>query len=47
MTITLETAENTVKWGNAGFGLLSAIISMVGLIANAKNGQSIKGKPEE
>lgn len=42
MTINLETAEKAAKWGSVGFGLLTALISMVNLIAEAKNGRSVK-----
>ena len=46
MTINIKTAERAVNWGAAGFGLLTAIVSMVGLIAEAKNGKSVKVKPD-
>ena len=47
MTINIETAERAAKWGNAGFGLLTAVISMISLATDAKNRQSVKNKPEK
>jgi len=47
MTINLETAEKAARWGSAGIGLLTAIISLVSLVAGAKNGRPDKEEPDK
>jgi len=47
MTLNLETTEKTVRWGSGGFGLLTAIISMMSLVADAKNERSIEAESEK
>ena len=37
--------EKTAKWGSAGFGLLTALITLVNLVTEAKNGQAVKAEP--
>ncbi|MEE9167910.1 MAG: hypothetical protein V3U24_10690 [Candidatus Neomarinimicrobiota bacterium] len=40
MNITLERAENAVKWGQAGFSLALALLSLIHLGVSARNGKS-------
>jgi len=47
MTINLETAEKAAKWGSAGFGLITALISIVSMVAEAKNGRSVKEESDK
>jgi len=37
--------EKTAQWGSAGFGLLTALIALVNLVAEAKNGPVVKAEP--
>ncbi len=39
MTINLETAERAAKWGSAGFSLVLAVLSIVNLTMQARNGK--------
>ena len=47
MIIIIETAEKLAKWGNAGFGLITAIITMISLANETKDGKSAKDKQDE
>ncbi len=40
MTINLETAERAAKWGSAGFSLVLAVLSIVNLTMQARNGKT-------
>lgn len=46
MTINLETAEKAVKWGSAGFSFLLAVISIVNMTIQARNGKTEEEKSE-
>jgi len=39
MTINLETAEKAARWGSAGFSLVMAVLSLVNLTIEARNGK--------
>ena len=46
MTINLETAEKAAKWGSAGFSLVMAVLSIVNLTMQARNGKTAEEKSE-
>ncbi len=40
MNITIGSAEKAAKWGQAGFSLVLALLSLISLGVTARNGKS-------
>ena len=44
MTINMETAEKAARWGSAGFSLVMAVLSLVNMTVEARNGKPASDK---
>lgn len=44
MTINTTNVQSTLKWGHAGVSLTMAILTIINLVTEARNGNTIEDK---